>query len=223
VGERIIGVEALVRWNHPTKGFIAPDQFIRIAEETGLILDLGERVLREACQVSLQWPELVVSVNLSPKQFHHSGFAGRAIAIVREIGADPCKIHLEVTEGILLDDNEVTQNGVKTLRRAGFKLVLDDFGTGHSGLGYLQRFEVDKIKIDQSFIQALERDGDGPAIVQAIIDLAHAMKLTVTAEGVETAAQKEFLFRAGCNEFQEFLFSQAVSKEKMDKLLASIG
>jgi diguanylate cyclase (GGDEF)-like protein len=220
-GEKIIGVEALVRWQHPTKGLIPPDQFIPIAEETGLISDLGDQVLREACFVSLHWPELVVAVNLSPKQFRHSGFADRVIGIVREIGADPGRIHLEVTEGILLDDNDVTQEGVKTLRKAGFKIVLDDFGTGHSGLGYLQRFEVDKIKIDQSFIQDLERDGGGAAIIQAIIDLAHAMKLTVTAEGVETAAQKEFLSEAGCNELQGFLFSRAVSKEKIDDLLAA--
>jgi diguanylate cyclase (GGDEF)-like protein len=220
-GERIIGVEALVRWQHPTKGLISPDQFIPIAEETGLISDLGDRVLREACLASLHWPELVVAVNLSPKQFRHSGFADRVIGIVREIGADPDRIHLEVTEGILLDDNDVTQEGVKTLRKAGFKIVLDDFGTGHSGLGYLQRFEVDKIKIDQSFIQDLERDGGGAAIVQAIIDLAHAMKLTVTAEGVETAVQKEFLSEAGCNELQGFLFSRAVSKERIDDLLAA--
>jgi diguanylate cyclase (GGDEF)-like protein len=221
VGEKIIGVEALVRWHHPIKGLIPPDQFIPIAEETGLISDVGERVLRQACLVSLQWSELVVAVNLSPKQFRHTEFADRVIGIVREVGADPGRIHLEVTEGILLDNNDVTKEGVKTLRKAGFKIVLDDFGTGHSGLGYLQRFEVDKIKIDQSFIQDLERDGDGAAIVRAMIDLAHAMKLTVTAEGVETAAQKEFLFQAGCNELQGFLFSRAISKEKIDELLAS--
>ncbi len=216
---RIIGLEALVRWQHPSRGLILPDQFVPIAEETGLISELGEWVLREACKVALQWPDFVVAINLSPKQFHHSGFADRILAIVQEAGADPHQIHLEVTEGVLLDDNDVTQEGVRSLRSAGFKIVLDDFGTGHSGIGYLQRFDVDKIKIDRSFVQDLGQ-GDGAAVVRAIIDLAHAMKLTVTAEGVETAAQKDFLSSAGCNELQGFLFSQAVPREQIQDIFA---
>jgi diguanylate cyclase (GGDEF)-like protein len=219
-GRSIVGVEALLRWHHPTKGPISPDQFIPVAEETGLISQLGDWVIREACIASRRWPGLFVAINLSPLQFRAVGFAERVQEIVRQAGGNPHRLQLEVTEGILLDDNDLTQHAIKALRHAGFKIVLDDFGTGHSGLGYLQRFEVDKIKIDRSFVQQLGQDADATAIVRAVVDLGVALKLTVTAEGVETEAQKLFLSEAGCTEYQGFLFSRAVAADEIDGLLA---
>jgi diguanylate cyclase (GGDEF)-like protein len=222
-GQHIIGLEALVRWQHPTRGLILPDQFIPVAEETGLIVQLGELVLRQACVTSRRWPELFVAVNLSAVQFRSSGFAERVIKIVRESGADPRKIELEVTESVLLDDGSLARDALQTLRGAGFKIALDDFGTGYSSLSYLRHFEVDKIKIDQSFVQHLGHaaDADSAAIVTAIITLGHSMGLTVTAEGVETEDQRRFLSATGCNEMQGYLFSRALPEDQLADLLST--
>jgi EAL domain-containing protein (putative c-di-GMP-specific phosphodiesterase class I) len=146
-GRPIIGLEALVRWQHPTRGLILPDQFIPIAEQTGLISQIGEFVLREVCATSRRWPDLFISINLSPVQFRTDGFADRVIQIVRQNGVDPAKIELEITEGVLLDEGGQTADALRVLRAAGFRVALEDFGTGYSSLGYLQKFEVDKIKI----------------------------------------------------------------------------
>ncbi|RDI50391.1 putative bifunctional diguanylate cyclase/phosphodiesterase [Microvirga subterranea] len=216
----IIGLEALVRWHHPTHGLILPDQFIPIAEETGLIVPLGEWVLRQACETSLRWPHLFMAVNLSAKQFHSNKFAERVIKIVRDSGADPRRIELEITESVLLGD-PATREALKALREAGFRIALDDFGTGHSSLGYLRQFEVDKIKIDRSFIKQLGQGSDknsGP-LVEAIVALGHTMGLTVTAEGIETDQQREFLASRGCNELQGFLFSEAVTADAVADLI----
>jgi diguanylate cyclase (GGDEF)-like protein len=218
-GKPIVGLEALVRWRHPTRGVILPDQFIPVAEQTGLISQLGEWVLREACATSRQWPDLFISVNLSPIQFRIDGFAQRAIEIAREAGADPRKIELEITEGVLLDDGGQTGQTLRTLRAAGFRIALDDFGTGYSSLGYLHRYEVDKIKIDRSFVSSLGREDSAMAIVNAIVALGQAMNLTVTAEGVETREQEHFLRSAGCDELQGYRYSKALPKEKIARLL----
>jgi EAL domain-containing protein (putative c-di-GMP-specific phosphodiesterase class I) len=211
-------VEALARWQHPTRGCIQPSQFIPVAEQTGLIVPLGEWVLRQVCAASRHWPDLFVSVNLSPVQFRSSGFAHRVIAIVGECGGHPRKIELEVTESILLGDDGATIDALRKLREAGFCIALDDFGTGYSSLGYLHRFEVDKIKIDRSFTQSLVQGGKA-AVIKAIVALGHAMSVTVTAEGVETEVQRSFLHTAGCNEMQGFLFSKAVPEEQLTRLL----
>jgi diguanylate cyclase (GGDEF)-like protein len=216
----IIGLEALVRWQHPTLGLIAPDQFIGVAEGSGLIGQLGEWVLRQACAASHRWPDLFVAVNLSPSQFRIAGFADRLIAIVEEAGADPRRIELEVTEGVLLDDNETVREALAALREAGFTIALDDFGTGYSSLSYLRRFDVDKIKIDRSFVQHLGNAVDSAAIISAVLTLGHAMGLTVTAEGVETAEQYEFLEAAGCNSMQGYLFSKPLPEDDIVRLLA---
>jgi EAL domain-containing protein (putative c-di-GMP-specific phosphodiesterase class I) len=218
-GQVIVGLEALVRWQHPTLGLIAPDQFIAVAEETGLVCQLGEWVLRQACAASRRWPDLFIAVNLSPVQFRTSGFADRLIAIVRSSDVDPQRIELEVTEGLLLDDSDVVSNALKRLREAGFRIALDDFGTGYSSLSYLRRFQVDKIKIDRSFVEHLGHTVDSTAIISAVLTLGHAMGLTVTAEGVETAAQHDFLKAAGCNAMQGYLFSRPLPEEEIDYLI----
>lgn len=218
-GKPIVGLEALVRWRHPTRGVILPDQFIPVAEQTGLISQLGEWVLREACATSCQWPNLFISVNLSPVQFRIDGFAERIMQIVRETGADPGKIELEITEGVLLDDGGQTAQTLKTLRAAGFRIALDDFGTGYSSLGYLHHYEVDKIKIDRSFVSSLGREDSASAIVTAIVALGQAMNLTVTAEGVETKEQEHFLRGAGCDELQGYRYSKPLPKERVAHLL----
>ncbi len=219
-GEPVIGMEALVRWEHPVQGLVSPEQFISVAEETGLIGDLGEWVLREACATSRRYPGLFMAVNLSPVQFRSDGFADRVIAIVRASGADPRRIELEVTESVLLDDDDLVREALKKFRRAGLRIALDDFGTGYSSLSYLRRFEVDKIKIDKSFIQHLGRTTDSTAIVTAVVTLGHAMGLTVTAEGVETLEQQRFLEEAGCCAMQGYLFSRAVPAHELPMLLA---
>jgi diguanylate cyclase (GGDEF)-like protein len=221
-GRPIIGLEALVRWQHPTRGLILPDQFIPIAEQTGLISQIGEFVLREVCATSRRWPDLFISINLSPVQFRTDGFADRVIQIVRENRVDPASIELEITEGVLLDEGGQTADALKALRAAGFRVALDDFGTGYSSLGYLQKFEVDKIKIDRSFVSSLGRDQNSTAIINAIVALGRALDLTVTAEGVETKEQERFLHGAGCHELQGYLYAKALPREQVARMLESL-
>lgn len=221
-GRPVIGLEALVRWQHPSRGLISPDQFLPIAEETGLILQLGDMVLRQACAISLRWPDLFVAVNLSPAQFRSPHLAERIIGIVHESGADPRRIELEVTEGVLLGDS-LTRETLKRLRNAGFRIALDDFGSGHSSLSYLRRYEVDKIKIDRSFVQHLGHaiDQDAAAIVKAITTLGQTIGLTVTAEGVETEDQRRILATTGCTELQGHLFARALPEDKIAGVITS--
>ena len=219
-GHAIVGLEALVRWQHPTRGMIAPDQFIPIAEEAGLISSLGEWVLRQGCLASKRWPGLSVAVNLSPVQFRAEDLADRLIAIVHETGADPRKLEFEITESLLLEDSEFSREHLRRLRQEGFKIALDDFGTGYSSLNYLRRFEVDKIKIDRSFVQHIGQQNEAVAIVTAIITLCRAIGLTVTAEGVETEDQKIFLSQTGCSEMQGYLFSRALPEDQIGDLLS---
>jgi len=218
-GRPIVGLEALVRWQHPTRGSILPEQFIPIAEQTGLISQIGEFVLREVCATSRRWPDLFISINLSPVQFRTEGFADRVIHIVRENGVDPGRIELEITEGVLLDEGGQAADALKALRGAGFRVALDDFGTGYSSLGYLQKFEVDKIKIDRSFVSSLGRDENSTAIINAIVALGRALDLTVTAEGVETKEQERFLRGAGCHELQGYLYAKALPREQVARML----
>ncbi|MEI2414563.1 EAL domain-containing protein [Orrella sp. JC864] len=215
----LIGVEALARWNHPVRGPISPQLFVPIAEDTGLINPLGQWVLAQACRAALKWPGLSVAVNLSPVQFQSGGFAEAVTSQVLAAGVHPSRIELEVTEGVLVDDDQRVRTALNTLRKNGFRIALDDFGTGYSSLSYLRKFEVDKIKIDRSFIQSIGQAADSTPIVSAVVTLGHAMGLTVTAEGVETPEQRDFLATAGCNEFQGFLFSKAVSEDEISRLL----
>jgi len=218
-GQRVVGLEALLRWQHPVRGDVSPGDFIPIAEETGLIIPLGEWVLREACKTSLKLPQVIVAVNVSPVQFRASGFVERIIEIVREEGANPQHMELEITEGVLIEDEHEARNSIIALREAGFRIALDDFGTGYSSLNYLSTFPVDKIKIDRSFTQSLGVAQNSTAIIESVVRLGHAMGLTVTAEGVETEGQKNALADAGCNQLQGYLFSQAVPFEEIEKMV----
>jgi EAL domain-containing protein (putative c-di-GMP-specific phosphodiesterase class I) len=215
----IVGLEALVRWRHPVRGPMLPQQFIAIAEESGQICRLGEWVLRQSCRASRRWPQLFVGVNFSPVQFRTPGFADRVASIVSECGADPRQIELEVTESVLLDDNSHVRDALMSLRAQGFRVALDDFGTGYSSLSYLSRFEVDKIKIDRSFVKPLFQDPSAVAIITAVLTLGHALGLKITAEGVETAEQRRFLAEAGCDLAQGFLFSPAVPDDQIASML----
>jgi len=214
-GGKVTGLEALLRWHHPRRGWIGPQLFVPVAEETGLIGALGDWVLREACGVAAEWPNLTIAVNLSPVQFCDEGFAERTCSLVREAGISAHQIEFEVTEGVVLDQNESVRGALRRLRREGFRIALDDFGTGYSSLSYLRDFEVDRIKIDKSFVQGLGQTVDAAAIVTAVVTLGHAMGLQVTAEGVETSDQEDFLRGAGCNVLQGFLFSRAVPAHQL--------
>lgn len=217
--QQLVGVEALVRWNHPTRGAISPQIFVPVAESSGLIVPLGEWVLDEACRAARQWPGISIAVNLSPVQFRGAGFAARVIDLVKRAGVDPAQIELEVTEGVFIEDDGRVQQAIGELRRAGFRIALDDFGTGYSSLSYLQKFAVDKIKIDRSFVANIGEGADSAAIVNAVVTLGRSMGLIVNAEGVETAVQRDFLRSAGCDELQGFLFSRAVPEAEITKRL----
>lgn len=218
-GQQMVGIEALLRWHHPTRGLIAPAEFIAIAEETGLIIPLGEWVLAEACVTQQRFPELLVAVYVSPVQFRSTGFVERVMAIVSQNGGDPKRLELEITEGVLIEDEREARAIIVALREAGFRIALDDFGTGYSSLNYLSNFPVDKIKIDRSFTQSLGVAENSVAIVESVVKLGHAMGLMVTAEGVETPGQMSALADAGCNQLQGYLFSQAVPADQLAALM----
>jgi diguanylate cyclase (GGDEF)-like protein len=217
--QRILGLEALLRWEHPTRGLIMPDEFIPIAEETGLIVQLGEWVLNEACRAVQYWPDVFLAVNISPIQFNSADFVQRVIDIAAQNHCPPERIELEITENVLLRDDSNSRNILRALRCAGFRIALDDFGTGYSSLNYLTMFPIDKIKIDRSFTKNLGIVSNSEAIVESLVRLGRAMGLTVTAEGVETSGQMRALSDAGCHELQGYLFSRAVSSDGVDKLL----
>jgi diguanylate cyclase (GGDEF)-like protein len=206
---KLIGQELLLRWMHPAHGCIGAQDIIPLAEETGLILPIGEWILHEAAQASKESPELFTAVNLSPVQLNEPGFAEQVITIFENTGADPRRIELEVTEQVMLDEGMAANRNLEQLRDAGFRIALDDFGTGYSSLSYLRQLAVDKIKIDRSFVADLQHSRDARAIVAAIVTLGRAIGLTVSAEGVETVAQMEILLAAGCDQFQGFLFGAA--------------
>jgi diguanylate cyclase (GGDEF)-like protein len=209
----VVGAEALVRWMHPVHGAISPAQFIPVAESSGLIEQLGELVLAEACAMGARLPGRTIAVNISPAQLRNPMFAGSVLRLLHETGMRASDLELEITESILLDDEKMSSQTLRTLRSSGVKIALDDFGTGYSSLSYLKRYPVDRIKIDRSFISQLPEGNVPVAIVQAMISLAHAMRIEVTAEGVETSEQADILGRLGCNTLQGYLFSPAVAAE----------
>lgn len=214
---RMVGVEALVRWNHPQRGAISPAFFIPIAEECGLIDAVGEFTLREAFRDSRQWPDLKVAINVSAVQLRGGRFTEMAARLLRETGADSNAIELEITEGVLLEDDETTHETLSSLRHLGFSLALDDFGTGYSSLAYLRRYPVDKIKIDRSFITNLGVERECEAVVSAIVKLARALNLQVIAEGVETEQQRRDLKRIGCSHVQGFLYSPPLPAAEVER------
>jgi diguanylate cyclase (GGDEF)-like protein len=205
----VIGFEALVRWHHPQRGLVSPATFIPVAEESGLIMQIGEWVLREACREAASWPHpLRIAVNLSPIQFRHGDLAGLVHSMLLETGLAPTRLELEITEGVLIED---FGRGVAILRRLktlGVRIAMDDFGTGYSSLSYLQSFPFDKIKIDRSFISKVTNNPQSAAIVRAVIGLAHGLNLPVLAEGVETTDQLDFLAAESCDEVQGYLMGR---------------
>ncbi|WP_118134943.1 bifunctional diguanylate cyclase/phosphodiesterase [Oceanicella sp. SM1341] len=217
----LTGFEALLRWQHPELGPISPEVFIPIAEETGLIEPLGAWVMREACTAAGGWPDLVISVNVSAIELRDPDYAGRLADLLRETGLAPERLELELTESTMIEAPGAHMQNLRSLRGMGVRLVIDDFGTGFSCLGRLQSLEVDRIKIDRSFIHALGRSSSDEAIVRAIIDLAHATILETTAEGVETEEQRARIRALGCDSLQGFLFSEALSHRDADALVAA--
>ena len=218
---RVTGFEALVRWWHPKHGMIAPADFIPLAEETGLIVPLGEWVLRAACAAAAGWPPHIrVCVNLSPVQFARGGLVNLIEKALRAHRLAPARLELEITEGVLIKDSEQALETLNQLKALGVRIAMDDFGTGYSSLSYLQRFPFDKIKIDQSFICALENDTDSAAIVRAVIGLGRSLKMPVIAEGLETPEQLELLRREHCEEIQGYLIGYPMPLEECIGFLA---
>ncbi|MFK0690688.1 EAL domain-containing protein [Mesorhizobium sp. IMUNJ 23033] len=206
-GKAILGAEALIRWGHEVHGALPAAQFIAIAEERGMIGQLGAWVLLEACRFAVRTELPWLAVNVSPLQLRDAGFPEQVASILAETGLAPTRLQLEITESVLLENSDTSRATLAALRQSGVGIVLDDFGTGYSSLGYLRRHAIDKLKIDRSFVRLLDGDGNSAAIVKALIDLAIALDVEVTAEGVETEAQKTLLVAMGCRQLQGFLLS----------------
>ena len=216
------GFEALLRWNHPTRGMVSPADFIPIAEETGLIVPLGEWVLKAACNEAVNWPEHIkVAVNLSPAQLNCRNLVSMVTSVLNETGMPPHKLQLEITETVLLQNTFTTLATLHELRKMGVQIALDDFGTGYSSLSYLRSFPFDKIKIDRSFIQDLSNGAEPLAIVNAVAGLAKCLNMTSTAEGVETQQQMDVLQAIGCTEMQGYLFSHARPANEIRQFFAA--
>jgi EAL domain-containing protein (putative c-di-GMP-specific phosphodiesterase class I) len=221
---QIVGIEALVRWQHPDLGLIPPLKFIPLAEETGLSVPLGLWVLRTACAQNKAWqeagyPPLKVAVNLSTRLFKQQNLIQQVAQVLQETGLDPDYLELELTEGIIMENIETAIITLKELKKMGVHLSVDDFGTGYSSLAYLKQFPIDTLKIDRSFVLDITTDPDDAMIALLIINMAHNLKLKVIAEGVETKEQLTFLRSYNCDEIQGYLFSRPVPAEELVKLL----
>ena len=224
MSEQQCGSEALIRWHHPVHGKIAPGHFISVAEETGLIVPIGEWVLRRACFDAVDWPEhLTVAVNLSPAQFRDSDIAETVADILHETGLPAQRLELEITENLLINDTEEVLGKLNRLRDLGVKIAMDDFGTGYSSLSYLARFPFSKIKIDRQFIRNMTRDPAMRAIVKTIIALGKSLDVTITAEGVETTQQVEMLRKFGCRQVQGFLYGHPEADDTQKQKRGSDG
>jgi diguanylate cyclase (GGDEF)-like protein/PAS domain S-box-containing protein len=222
--DRISGFESLLRWRHPEKGMISPADFIPVAEDIGLIVSLGEWVLREACTEAANWPDDVkVAVNLSPVQFRSRNLVQTVISALAHSGLSPLRLELEITESLFLAETEANLAILHQLRALGISISMDDFGTGYSSLSYLRSFPFDKIKIDRSFVKDIAERSDCVAIVRAISGLGRSLNITTTAEGVETMDQLDWLRAEGCNEVQGFLFSAARPAAEVAALLSKFG
>ncbi|MEN3348929.1 MAG: hypothetical protein V7632_2564 [Bradyrhizobium sp.] len=205
----VIGFEALARWHHPVRGFVPPSDFIPLAEESGLIVEMGEWILREACREAASWAvPLQIAVNLSPAQFTHGDLVGLVHSILLETGLTPDRLELEITEGVLIEDLDRGLSLLRRLKALGVRISMDDFGSGYSSLSYLQAFPFDKIKIDRAFVINLGRNPQSAAIVRAVIDLGHGLEMSIVAEGVETEAQLSFLAEEGCDAVQGYLLGR---------------
>lgn len=222
-----LGVEALIRWQHPTKGMVSPIQFIPLAEDTGLIIAIGQWVLETACAQLAVWQKdkstqlLSISLNVSAKQFHQPNFVSQVKAVIKRYGVNPNLLKLELTESLLLADVDSTIAIMNELKEVGLRFELDDFGTGYSSLQYLKRLPLSQLKIDQSFVRDIATDSSDRAIVLTIITMAHTLGLEVIAEGVETEEQRQYLLENGCMNFQGYLFSKPLPIDQLEVLLQS--
>jgi EAL domain-containing protein (putative c-di-GMP-specific phosphodiesterase class I) len=225
---KVVGLEALLRWQHPKLGLVPPDRFIRLAENSGLILPIGEWVLRTACSQARKWqeegfPKVTVAVNVSAIQFRQEGFCRLIRKVLDETGLAPQYLELELTESLLLANADLMLSVVQKLKAMGLTLAIDDFGTGYSSFGYLRQFQASKLKIDRSFIRDVAVNPDDAAITAAIISMAKSLKLRVIAEGVETEEQMTFLRAHKCDEIQGYYFSKPLAVDKVaDKLRGDI-
>ena len=207
--QEISGFEALIRWNHPKRGLVAPLEFIPLAEQTALIVPIGEWVLRQACSEAMKWPhQISVAVNLSPVQFRLRNLPQIVMNALAQSGLPAQRLELEITESALLVDNELTLDILHQLRKLGVRISMDDFGIGYSSLSYLQSFPFDKIKIDRSFVHNLASSADSKAIVRAVAGLGSSLGMTTTGEGVETQGELDYLKEQGCTEAQGYFFSK---------------
>jgi diguanylate cyclase (GGDEF)-like protein len=222
-GESVVGVEALCRWTHPTRGAIPPSEFIAVAEHSGLIIELGAWVLRRACLDGNSWPGLTVAVNVSPLQFRRNDFYSVVERTLAETQFDPARLEIELTESVLLGNVDSAEAAMLRLKELGVQVALDDFGTGYSSLLYLRRFPFDKLKIDRSFVRSIEKAADAAAIVHAVVGLGRGLGMKVTAEGVETADQQLFLRAAGVHSMQGFRFGKAVTAAEITARLRTPG
>ena len=221
---KIVGAEALLRWQHPDWGFVSPEKFIPIAEENGLIISLGEWVLQTACTQARTWHQnglRKISVNLSTRQFNQIDLTQKLVQILTKTGLKPSCLELEITESILMQDKQSALLILQHLRKIGVQISIDDFGTGYSSLSYLQHFPFDRLKIDQSFIRNIVSNKNNMAIITAVIAMAHNLKLLVTGEGVETEEELAFLQQQNCDTFQGYLFSKPIPSEEFAILLSS--
>jgi EAL domain-containing protein (putative c-di-GMP-specific phosphodiesterase class I) len=221
---RIKGVEALLRWTNPELGTVSPSQFIPVAEESGMIIPIGNWMLRSVCEQLRRWEDddirgVRVGVNLSPLQFRQTDFVENLERLIAEIGIWPEQLELEITESTLMESSDNTIDSLNRLRRHGFKIAIDDFGTGYSSLSYLKRFPIDRLKIDQSFVRDLDSDPDDAAIVSAIIAMARSLDLEIVAEGVEKEAHRDFLLGLNCYEAQGFLYSRPLPPDEVEAIL----
>jgi predicted signal transduction protein with EAL and GGDEF domain len=218
----VTGFEALARWNHKTKGFVPPSDFIPVAEDTGMMAWLGEWALTEACNKIVQLPShLKLAVNLSPVQFSAPDLVDVVQRALVTSGLAAHRLELEITERLLLENNEHTMSMLRQLRELGVSIALDDFGTGYSALSYLRKFPLDKIKIDRSFVTDIVTRSDQVAIIQAVLSIARALGMSVTAEGIETVVQRDFLKALGCDSAQGFLFGKPVPFEQVADIVAA--
>jgi diguanylate cyclase (GGDEF)-like protein len=216
----VTGFEALARWRHPVRGFVPPSDFIPLAEESGLIFEMGQWILREACREAASWPmPLQVAVNLSPAQFMHGDVVSLVHSILIETGLAPGRLELEITEGVLIEDFDRGLAMLRRLKGLGVRISMDDFGSGYSSLSYLQAFPFDKIKIDRAFVMNLGRSPQSAAIVRAVIGLGHGLEMSIVAEGVETQEQLSFLAEEGCDAVQGYFIGKPLPIDQYDALV----
>jgi len=223
----VIGVEALLRWKHPKRGRVPPSQFIPLAEATGMILPIGEWTIRMACHEGKELQDrlgydLMIAVNLSPRQFRQKNLVSQVATALRDSGLQAQCLEFEITEQTLMSGSAATTETLMLLRNLGVKIAIDDFGTGFSSFSYLLQYEVDRLKIDRSFVVRSTEDQNAAAIVRAIISMAHGLNLKVVAEGVETEGQLDFLLNRNCDEAQGFYFAEAVPADELIQIARTI-